>query len=730
MTTVDELSAELFSHATALGLETGYWDVQGHHHEASVDSLIAVLAAMGAPISGLADARGSLRAHVLAHETATVPPVVVLVGDQDLSFEVCLEETGTPPVVHVELTHEGGGQAAWDVAVADTSVVGERHGDGRRWRWHRMDLGPSGAAVGSHLLTVEVAGERHAATMLVAPDHVVQPGSRDRWWGVFAPLYSLRTEAGRGPDVFDLDILGGWIDRHGGRIVGTLPLLATYLDRPYDPSPYSPVSRSFWNEAYLDVERLPELPASPAALALLDDPDTQAELAALRSSNRFDPAGQARLVAAVLDELTTTFFAQPVAARRDFDAWVDDHPAVVHYGRFRAAVERSGTGWHAWPEAARHGRLTPDDYDRRVAARHVYAQWSMHRQLTQVQAGLAARGQRLYLDLPVGASGEGFDTWIDRSAYGWGAAVGAPPDDFFALGQNWGFPPLRPDQARAEGHRHLAGCLRHHMSHAGMLRLDHVMGLHRLFWVPDGMDATEGVYVRYPTEEQFAVVAIESQRADCLVVGEDLGTVPDAVREAMDRHRVLRSYVAEFAMPDEAGAALGTPDHRTVATVDTHDTPPFAAFVAADDIRARVAAGHVSHDVAAGAYARRQRSCDALVGDLERRGYEGRGPGGESDLLRAVLEALGDSDAPAVLVSLDDLVGSTDPQNIPGTGPERPNWVQRLPRSLTEMATDPEIEATLAALQARRLASHGRAAMTEDERPDPSPGGARRGSDA
>ena len=194
-------------------------------------------------------------------------------------------------------------------------MVGERQDDGRTWRWHRVELGRADAAVGSHLMTVEIDGTRHPVTVLVAPEHVVQPAPRDRWWGAFAPLYSLRTEPGRGPDVFDLDILGGWIDRHGGRIVGTLPLLATYLDRPYDPSPYSPVSRSFWNEAYLDVERLPELAASPAALALLDDPDTQAELAALRSSDRFDAAGRARLVTAVLDELTTAFFGQPVAAR-------------------------------------------------------------------------------------------------------------------------------------------------------------------------------------------------------------------------------------------------------------------------------------------------------------------------------------------------------------------------------------------------------------------------------
>ena len=708
MTSADELTAELLAHARALGVETGYWDVQGHYHEASIDALVAVLTAMGAPVSGLADADGPLRAHVLAHQTVVVQPVVVVVGDGPLTFELCVEAGAAISSARIELAGGSADPRSWDVAIEALPVVGERHADGRHWRWHRIELGPPGVAIGSYHVTVELGGERHPMTLLVAPDHVVQPQPLDRMWGAFAPLYSLRTEAGRGPDVYDLDILGGWIDRHGGAIVGTLPLLATYLDRPYDPSPYSPVSRCFWNEAYLDVERLPELASSPAAMALLDDPATQAEMAAQRAAERFDAAGRARLVTAVLDELTSTFFAQPVAGRAEFDVWVDDHPTVVEYGRFRAAVERTGTGWHAWPEGQRDGRLSPDDYDRRVAARHVYAQWSMHRQLSQVHAGLSARGQRLYLDLPVGASGDGFDTWIDRDAYGWGTAVGAPPDDFFALGQNWGFPPLRPDRARAEGHRHLAQCLRHHMTHAGMLRLDHVMGLHRLFWVPNGMDATEGVYVRSSAEEQFAVVAIESHRADCLVVGEDLGTVPDAVREAMDRHRVLRSYVAEFAMPAGPGATLGVPDHRTVATVDTHDTPPFAAFVAADDLRARVDSGHLSAAEAAQHFAQRQQSCDALVADLEHRGYQARGPGGEPDLLRAVLEALGDSETPAVLVSLDDLVGSTEAQNVPGTGPERPNWVHRLPLSLTEMALDPSIEATLAALRGRRLDSHAR----------------------
>ena len=258
---------------------------------------------------------------------------------------------------------------------------------------------------------------------------------------------------------------------------------------------------------------------------------------------------------------------------------------------------------------------------------------------------------------------------------------------------------MRPAVARAEGHRLLAECLRHHMAYAGMVRLDHVMGLHRLFWVPDGMDATAGVYVRYPTDEQFAVVAIESHRAGCVVVGEDLGTVPDEVREAMDRHRVLRSYVAEFSLPSGPDEPLAGPDHRMVATVDTHDTPTFAAFVADPE------------PAPAGA----SRRCGAAIrpGRIEPR----LATGPRLSLLRALLEVLADSEAPALLVALDDLVARTEPQNVPGTGAERQNWVLRLPATLAELAADPPIAELLASVQARRLASHLRARATADPEP-------------
>ena len=287
--------------------------------------------------------------------------------------------------------------------------------------------------------------------------------------------------------------------------------------------------------------------------------------------------------------------------------------------------------------------------------------------------------------------------------------MGAPPDDFFAGGQNWGFPPLRPDVARLEGHPGLVESLAHHMAHAGMLRLDHVMGLHRLFWVPDGMDATDGVYVRSSADEQFAVVAIESHRHGCVVVGEDLGTVPDEVRAAMDRHHVLRSYVAEFAFPPLPGEPLGEPDARSVSAVGH---PRHADLRRVRGGRRPAgphrSGGGVDRADAGHELRMRQRACDGLVAALELRGYLDR-PADERTLLRALLELLADSESPALLVSLDDLLGETEPHNVPGTGVDRPNWVLRLPAPLDELARDPFVEEVLAAVQQRRLASHARA---------------------
>ncbi len=332
----------------------------------------------------------------------------------------------------------------------------------------------------------------------------------------------------------------------------------------------------------------------------------------------------------------------------------------------------------------------------------------MHCQLTALSADLAGREQRLYLDLPVGTSGDGFDTWSHHDLFGWGCGVGAPPDDFFGAGQNWGFPPVSPMISRAQGHAHLAACLRHHLTAARVLRLDHVMGLERLYWVPDGHAASEGVYVRYPRDELFAVLAVEATRADAVVVGEDLGTVPDEVRDALQRHGILGMYVSQFELPSHPGAPIPVPDRFQVATLDTHDTPTFAAWWQGLDVDLRQRLGFL--DEAEAEADRNRRATDRRAVELALR-EAGLLPGDadEGAARDGVLRLLGRSDAASVLVALDDLVLETDPQNVPGTGQDRPNWVRMLPCTLAELTDDPAIQATLAGLQDERLGAHARA---------------------
>ena len=697
---------ELGHLAAELGVQAWFWDTQGHRRDASRDGLVAVVRSLGAPV-GVGDDLGELRRFVEAGRVRPVEPVVVGHEGEALELDVRAPSVGGPDRVVVHLQPAGSEPLRFELVLDALPEVGRVVADGREHTVHRirLDLGPA-VGVGYHHLTVELGGALHASTLVVAPPQVPQPGPAERTWGVFAALYGVRPDDLFGPNVNDLGRIGSWIEGLGGRVVATLPILATYLSAPYDPSPYAPVSQRYWNELYLDISATPELAASEAARRLLDDPATRAAAETIRTADLFDHRGRYALVRPVLDELAATCLAAPAATRADFDRWVADNPDAVRYSRFRAATDRSGTGWHAWGLGP--GRLPGGETGSPEAATHLWAQWAMSRQLAGVAARLEAADMRLYLDLPVGTSGDGFDTWADHDLYAWGCGVGAPPDDFFGAGQNWGFPPVSPFAARADGHRQLAASLRHHFSAAGVLRLDHVMGFHRLYWVPDGMPASEGVYVRYPADEMFAVLAVEATRRSARVVGEDLGTVTDEVRDALDRYGIGGMYVSQFQLPDAPGRPIPMPHARQVASLDTHDTPTFAAFAVGDDLEARRVAGLLDPEHAGHELSGRQQAVDGLVAALEHAGYLDQ-PGDEQSMLHALVELLGDSESPAVLVSLDDLLGGREPQNVPGTPADRPNWVLRLPGPLTAVASEPLVVATLQALQRRRLASHGRA---------------------
>jgi 4-alpha-glucanotransferase len=280
--------------------------------------------------------------------------------------------------------------------------------------------------------------------------------------------------------------------------------------------------------------------------------------------------------------------------------------------------------------------------------------------------------------------------------------VGCPPDLVFTKGQDWGFPPLHPQKLRESGYRHFIEVLQHHLREAGLLRLDHVMGLHRLFWIPQGFPASEGLYVRYPAQELNAILCIESHRHRARIVGENLGTVPPSVNSSMARHRVREMFVVQYELKPEANKALRSIPSRSVASINTHDMPPFKAFWDELDIRDRSDLGLINKHEIKQESTQRKALLRALIRFLIRGGWLSKNKLDAATVLRACLSYLSASAAEMVLVNLEDLWLETASQNVPGTSLERPNWRRKARLSLQEICRSPQISAILNAIDVIR----------------------------
>jgi 4-alpha-glucanotransferase len=493
--------------------------------------------------------------------------------------------------------------------------------------------------------------------------------------GVFAPLYALRSARNWGAGNFsDLAGLGAWAAGQGSQLVATLPLLAGFLEGSFkDPSPYSPISRLFWNEFYVDVERLPEFAACRAAQRRFQSSDFQKRLQALRRSDWVDYGAGMRLRREILEILAA------VADTKEIERFARERPLAGDYARFRAMCDRFDRPWREWPERLQRGDIRRGDFSAKDERYHLYAQWMAQRQMEQLIAGFSERGLKLYLDLPVGVNRHGFDVWRNQELFVSEANVGAPPDMFFNKGQNWSFPPINPAALRRTGYRHMIEYLRFQMRHAGMLRIDHVMGLHRLYWIPPGFPAQDGAYVHYRSEELHAIVCLESHRNRCEIVGENLGIVPEEVNRAMDEHRYRKMYVVQFEQ--RAGKnPLKKPPKNCVAMLDTHDTPTFVAYWRGLDIRLRVKLGLLTRVEARKERVKRKGLDRETARYLVKRGFLKSRRTRVGDVMCALIAWLGRSGAEMTLVSVEDLWGETRPQNVPGTCREYRNWRRKARR--------------------------------------------------
>jgi 4-alpha-glucanotransferase len=331
----------------------------------------------------------------------------------------------------------------------------------------------------------------------------------------------------------------------------------------------------------------------------------------------------------------------------------------------------------------------------------------MAQQMRAVSDDARRGGLGLYLDFPLGVSPQGYDAWRYAEHFAKNVSVGSPPDSFFTKGQNWGFPPLDPDAIRARHHSYFRACVRRQLEHAGVLRIDHVMGLHRLFWIPNGGEAKDGVYVRYPADELYAALLIEANRTGSVIVGEDLGTVPEYVPDIMRKHGIRRMYVVQYEIKPEGDEPIGKPSAQSIASINTHDMPTFAGFWGGKDIDDRVDQELLDDSGAAQERETRARMRNALTTYLKARTLL---PGEAKDtgaVLEALLRFLGRSEAEMVLVNIEDLWLEEEPQNVPGV-PDR-SWRQRLRLPLEQAAADDAIARLLRTVDESRRMDDGNA---------------------
>ncbi len=486
-------------------------------------------------------------------------------------------------------------------------------------------------------------------------------------------------------------------------MVATLPLLAGFFGDPlFETSPYSPASRLFWNELFIDPEAVPELERSSEARALLSSPGYRRELEALRSRPLIDYRATMAAKRRVLEALARTFWAEPGPRREAFEAATQANPRVLDYASFRAAGERHGRWWGRWPSAERDGRLPPGGGDPEAAGYHAFVQWVAEQQLSSAAERARSQGADLYFDMPIGVNPGGYDAWRERDAFLSGVSAGAPPDAFFKGGQDWGFRPLSPEGIRGQGYAYPIEVVRNLLRHAGVLRIDHALSLHRLYVVPSGMEATDGLYIRYRPEELYAILCLESRRSGTVLVGEDLGTVPLSVSQALVRHGIQRTYVMQFELMRK-GRRVRPPAENAVASFNTHDMAPFASFWRTLDVDRWEQVGIVKRNESAGQRAERGRQKEALIRHLMAEGLLRRGQKlDEHAILRGILEYLAASRAEMVVLTLEDLWLETEPQNIPATTTQNPNWRRRARYGFESFRRRTEVTSTLEMIDACR----------------------------
>lgn len=661
----------------AAGISGAWWETGGTHHRVSDDTKRAVLRAMDLPAETSGAARDSLIRLADGRDRRPLPAALVRRVDTEAILPMNLADGALPRSTWLIAELETGETLRLPARLSDAQIVPGHAADGRASRRWMLPL--PHLPIGRHRVWREDA-PAHVCTITIAPRSCfLPPPLRDgaRRFGLSAQLYTLRSARDQG--IGDFTTLRGLAQRTsaaGGSVLGLNPMHTLFAGDRGRASPYQPSDRRFLDPIYLD---LPECDGPTArALSALPAVDYPAVWALKAPS------------------LAARFAQDGTHANPEFTRFIAAGGADLHrFAVFEALAEaHPGQSWRDWPEPLRH----PDtpavaDFAKAHAARirfHQYLQFLCDQQLGAATGALEIGFIR---DLAVGCARDGGEAWAMGKAVAQGISIGAPPDPFSAEGQVWGLPPPNPHAMAEGGYAAFAGLLAANMRHAGGLRIDHALGLQRLFWVPEGAAGADGTYVAYPFEDLLGQIALESHRAHALVIGEDLGTVPDGLRAALTVDDILSYRVLLLEREGIAFRPARSYPRRAVACVSTHDLPTFAGWLDGADIAERRNLGQIPPETAAAEHHTRAAEAAELRAALGPR---------TGDTITDAHAFVAETKSDLVFVQADDLAGERQAVNLPGTDQERPNWRRRLSVPLDDLFETPTAGPILASLRGTR----------------------------
>jgi 4-alpha-glucanotransferase len=666
--------------AAAVGVATEFWDWQGEKVIVAPGTLTAVLSALGVdasdPERALAELRGDAWRRML-------PAALVVLQGERRSVDVHVPH-GSGVELWVELES---GRVRRDLVQlgdwqpperVDDDLVGEA----------TFEL-PDDLALGYHTLHARAGTASSTMPLIVTPATLPMPEQlrEGRAWGLATQLYSVRSTGSWGVgDLTDLTDLAVWASaEHDADYVLVNPLHAVELTPPMEPSPYLPTTRRYANPIYLRVERIPEYAELDARARAEVVRLGEVAKSTLNSATRIDRDAAWRAKSAALHLVQ----AVPRSAGRELAyrayQWREGE-ALRRFATWCAIAETHGSDWRSWPEGLRDP--DSDDVRKFVTAHaaavdfHRWLQWLVDEQLDNAQAAARRAGMSIggMHDLAVGVHPSGADAWSMRDVFAQGVTVGAPPDAYSQKGQDWSQPPWRPDRLAEVGYRPFRDLVAASLRHAGGIRVDHVIGLFRLWWIPEGASPTDGTYVRYDHDALIGILALEALRANAVVVGEDVGVVEPEARTYLRDRGILGTSILWFERDYDGDKAPLRPDRwreLCMASVTTHDLPPTAGYLAGDHVRLRAQLGLLARTLE-DELAEDEAARHSWLETLRHHGL--LGPDSAVDeTVTALHRFLALTPARLLCVALTDAVGDRRMQNQPGTTDEYPNW--RVPLS-------------------------------------------------